>query len=245
MNGVRTIGIKNGGKMKTLCALLAVLAVALVFSGAVRPVAAQTSLQRTEEPQRYEEDLRKKIRDRVPLSSEERELALQQELRRRHEIDQKIARLLHGSLSSPTDRKPADYEKDFAELRRRGIDFARDKALEDIAAHVPMLLFLFKDSGESVSSWMVGVAKKLPSQPVAVIQLLTNIHDAYPESRHIDNMSAMHVFKDALSFQDYKNLMVRSVMVLESFDMKDEKSEKVRKQYIQKINDALATGKPW
>ena len=152
-----------------------------------------------------------------------------------------------GLLLYPTEQELAFFETASFGFRRNRAELARDKALEDIAANIPLLLLIRKDFGESFLDWVIPIAEKLPSQPVAVVQLATSIEDGYTGigQRYIDHICPMMVIEDAIPFSRYKNWMERSVAALESFAMKDTKAEKIRSVCLEKIKNELATAEQW
>jgi len=134
----------------------------------------------------------------------------------------------------------AEFEKDPWGFRWSRANLARDKAVEDIAANIPLLVVLRKDFGESAHlEWAIPIAEKLPSQPVAVVQLMTLVDNS------IDQICPRIVIEDTIPFSEYKNWMERSATSLESFTMNDEKAETTRRVCLQKIKDALSSTKPW
>ena len=148
-----------------------------------------------------------------------------------------------GLLPYPTKQELAVFEKDDHAFRSKRAELALDKALEDIAANIPFLLVLKKDFGESaLFGWAVPIAEKLPSQPVAVIQFMTNIAD---DEQYIIHMCPMGVIEDSIPFDQYKIWLERSVAALEAFTMTDVKAEKMRNYCLQRIKHDLATGEPW
>lgn len=201
--------------MKKIFLILPALAVLLVFSGAVFCRAANQTPS-----QQTEESWR---------------------------TEEKIDRKIHdGLLLSPTEQELAYFEKKHSwGVRRSRAELAHDKALEDVAANIPFLLLIRDDFGVSFLDWVIPIAEKLPSQPVAVIQLLTNIENQYPEQRYIEHICPRTVIEDAIPYSQYKNWMERSILALESFTMKDGKAEKVRKRCLRQIKAELSTAKPW
>ncbi|MCL1986211.1 MAG: hypothetical protein FWG59_07175 [Betaproteobacteria bacterium] len=155
-----------------------------------------------------------------------------------------VNRIKSGSVPYPTEQELAVFEEDSWGLRNSRAELARDKALEDVAANIPFLLLIRKDFGESFLEWVIPIAEKLPSQPVAVIQLMTNIAN-WNDGQYIDKMCPMAVIEDSITFEQYKNWLERSVTALESFTMHKTEAEKTRRVCLGKIKSALATTKPW
>ena len=120
-----------------------------------------------------------------------------------------VTRIRAGLLFSPTDQDLADFENGHWGFQATRAELARDKALKDIAANIPLLLLIRKDFGESFLDWVIPIAEKLPSQPVAVVQLATSIEDGYTGigQRYIDHICPMMVIEDAIPFSRYKNWM--------------------------------------
>lgn len=142
----------------------------------------------------------------------------------------------HGSADSDIVK----FEKDPWGFQWSRAALARDKALEDIAANIPALVLLRKDFGESAHlEWAIPVAEKLPSQPVAVIRLMTIADNS------IDQICPRMVIEDTISFSEFQNWMERSVASLESFTMNDADAETTRRVCLQKIRHSLSTTKPW
>lgn len=134
----------------------------------------------------------------------------------------------------------AEFEKDPWGFRWSRAGLARDKAVEDIASNIPVLILIRKDFGESAHlEWAIPIAEKLPSQPVAVVQLMTLADNS------IDQMCPRQVIEDTLSFSEFKSWMERAAASLESFTMNDAKAEITRRACLQKIRDSLSTTKPW
>ena len=124
---------------------------------------------------------------------------------------------------------------------------ALDKAVEDIAAHIPFLLLLRKEFGEIFHlEWAIPIAEKLPSQPAAVIRLMAISNETF---RHIDLTEIMcpwMVIEDTpIYFSQYKDWMERAVATLEAITMNDALEEKTRMACLQNIKDALTTTRPW
>ncbi len=132
------------------------------------------------------------------------------------------------------------FEKDPWGFQWNRAILARDKALEDIAANIPLLILIRKDFGESaLLEWAIPIAEKLPSQPVAVVQLMTLADNS------IDQICPRMVIEDTISFPEFKSWMERSAASLESFAMKDANAETTRRTCLQKIRDSLSTTEPW
>ena len=163
--------------------------------------------------------------------------------------EEENGRKIHdGLLLFPTELELDSFEKKHSwGFRRSRAELALDKALEDIAAHIPLLLLMRKDFGESFLDWAVPIAEKLPSQPVAVIQFVANLEDGYAGTgqRYIEHICPRAVIEDAIPFSEYKNWLERSSLVLEAFTMNDPKAERARSFCLEKIKEALATAKPW
>ncbi|MDR1241417.1 MAG: hypothetical protein LBM00_01325 [Deltaproteobacteria bacterium] len=159
-------------------------------------------------------------------------------------VEEKILRQIREELMPYPTRQGLAVFEDSGRYRWNRAELARDKALEDIAANIPLLLLLRKDFGESFLDWVIPIAGKLPSQPVAVVQLMTNIED-WNNGQYIDNMCPMTVIEDAIPFDQYKNWLERSVAALESFTMTDAGAENIRSRCLRQIKDELATAKPW
>lgn len=133
-----------------------------------------------------------------------------------------------------------EFEKDPWGFRWSRAVLARDKALEDIAANIPLLILIRKDFGESaLLEWAIPIAEKLPSQPVAVVQLMALVDNS------IDQICPRMVIADTISFPEFTNWMERSVASLESFAMKDVDADTIRQACLRKIRNSLSTTKPW
>jgi hypothetical protein len=198
-------------------AFLPVLAVLLVlFGAAFRSAAGQELDQRTEAQRAAEEDY------------------------------DKVERIRAGLVAYPTEQELALLEKNYHAFRGRRAELAFAKALEDIAANIPLLLVLKKDFGESALFWWAApIAEKLPSQPVAVIQLMVNIADWNTAEQYINHMCPMWVVENGIDFVQYENWLERSIAALESFTMTDARAEQMRNRCLRQIRDALATANPW
>jgi hypothetical protein len=154
-----------------------------------------------------------------------------------------LQKIRKGLLLFPTEQELAFVA---SRMSLDQAELALEKAVEDIAAHIPFLLFI-RSKFDAIAhlAWAIPIAEKLPSQPVAVVQLMTIVNDIFDYFDVTDHMCPRMVIEDAIPFQQYKNLMERSVLALESFAMKDAKAEEVRERCLLKIKDTLATAKPW
>jgi hypothetical protein len=134
----------------------------------------------------------------------------------------------------------AEFEKDPWGFPWSRAGLARDKAVEDIASNIPLLILIRKDFGESaLLEWAIPIAEKLPSQPVAVVQLMALVDNS------IDQICPRMVIEESISFFEFKSWMERSAASLESFTMNDAKAEITRRACLQKIENALSSTKPW
>ena len=150
--------------------------------------------------------------------------------------------LIFSSVAAYAATAPdfAEFEKDPWGFQWSRASLALDKAVEDIAANIPLLVIIRKDFGESAHlEWAIPIAGKLPSQPVAVVQLMTLADTS------IDHICPRAVIEGTLSFSEFKTWLERSAASLESFTMSDAKAETTRRACLQKIRNALSATKPW
>lgn len=112
-----------------------------------------------------------------------------------------------------------------------------ENAVGNIAGNSVFLaeLRLKTDAGSS-EYWEESVADQLPSQPVAVIQLMTRT--GIP----VERMCPREVIEDALSVEQYTIWKQQAVAALDSFIMKDLAEEAVRKACLREIQKSLTAG---
>lgn len=114
-------------------------------------------------------------------------------------------------------------------------EFILNGASQDISENISLFVSL-KKTLEGVSSlgWRIALGDKIPSQPVAVIEVLNLIeHD---EMEYI----CPRMFMEGSQNYEMEQWMNRAISSLSSFTMNDPKKESIRKECLEKIKKALA-----
>jgi hypothetical protein len=112
-------------------------------------------------------------------------------------------------------------------------EFIIEKSCEDIRSNMDVMLNIYKEIDAGIATaWRVSVAKKIPSQPVATVQLLSKA--GVKAGRY-----CLDPFFEADTIT-LKTWFENSIGALETFTMKDAKEEAFRCQCLEEIKSEYA-----
>ena len=119
-----------------------------------------------------------------------------------------------------------DFEEQI--IFNKKYEYIITKSCEDIRANMDIMLSIHKEIDAAIATaWRVSVAKKIPSQPVAVIRLLSKA-----------DVKAQRYCMDPFFEADeitLKTWLESSIDALESFTMKNSKEELFRCECLEEI----------
>lgn len=118
-------------------------------------------------------------------------------------------------------------------------NFIMDKASQDISSNISIWVKLKNElQGENALGWELILGDKIPSQPIAVIEIIsltkTDIASICP--RH---------FMEGSEYYEIERWMNRAIDTLNSFTMTDSSKDDIRKQCLLKIQIALENKENW
>ena len=93
--------------------------------------------------------------------------------------------------------------------------------------------------------WEILIADKIPTQPVAVIQLLAHMNNAMPDVIYVQKMCPRDFIEDTASYDQMVDWMERAATALEVFTMIDPREEAMRRACLEEIQKALADKETW
>lgn len=132
----------------------------------------------------------------------------------------------------------SDSEKAWNAEKRH--DFILDGAAKDISANISLWVDLQRESDAAFATgWAVALGDKIPSQPIAVIEVLS-----FMEEHIIDRVCPRQFFEGSEHYE-MEGWMKRAITSLDSFTMKDSKKENIRIQCLEKVKTSLANKDKW
>ena len=118
-------------------------------------------------------------------------------------------------------------------------DFVIQKAVENISDNITLLCRVLHELDEgSVAGWYVLTADKLPSQPVAVIELMV--------ASHVDVQDMCpRQFYEGTEHHVMEAWMRKAMKALSAFTMTDSRKDAIRRRCLEKIEIALSGKNKW
>ena len=118
-------------------------------------------------------------------------------------------------------------------------DFVIEKAVENISENISLLCHVLHELDEgSVAGWYVHTADKLPSQPVAVIELMAASHV------EVQDMCPRQ-FYEGTEHHVMEAWMRKAMRALSTFTMTDSRKDTIRRRCLEKIDIALSGKDKW
>ncbi|MDR0477948.1 MAG: hypothetical protein LBH14_08470 [Desulfobulbaceae bacterium] len=124
--------------------------------------------------------------------------------------------------------------------------FILNGAARDISDNISVWLKLKQTAdGGSGEMWTIVLGDKIPSQPIAVIDVLSLIpHDKIPLTDEIRDVCPRPFMEGAQEYE-MEDWMNRAIATLSSFTMNDPKKEKIRQECLANIKQSLANKDKW
>ncbi len=121
-----------------------------------------------------------------------------------------------------------------------------EKAAEDIARNMLFLIAVHAETDAATAeAWEIDIADKIPTQPVAVIQLMAHMHNELPDIIYAQKMCPRVFIEDTASYDQMIDWMERAAAALEAFTMIDPQEEAMRRACLEEIQKALADKETW
>jgi hypothetical protein len=118
-------------------------------------------------------------------------------------------------------------------------DYVIEKAAEDISDNITLLCSVLQELDEgSVAGWYVHTADKLPSQPVAVIELMAASHV------EVQDMCPRQ-FYEGTEHHVMEAWMKKAMKALSAFAMTDIHKDTIRRRCLEEIGIALNERDKW
>ena len=131
-------------------------------------------------------------------------------------------------------------------LQGKTLTLSIEKATEDISGNIPFLIAVHAETDAAVAKdWEILIADKIPTQPVAVIQLLAHMNNAMPDVIYVQKMCPRDFIEDTASYDQMVDWMERAATALEVFTMIDPREEAMRRACLEEIQKALADKETW
>lgn len=123
--------------------------------------------------------------------------------------------------------------------REKQQDFVIAKATENISENITLLCRVLQELNEGdVAGWYVQTADKLPSQPVAVIELMAasraEVQDMCPRQ-----------FYEGTEHHVMEAWMQKAMKALSAFTMMDSGKDAIRRRCLEEIENALSDRDKW
>jgi len=136
------------------------------------------------------------------------------------------------------------HAKDITPLDSRSYikmnSFILKGAAQDMSDNIPLWVRLRHtlDAG-SAEDWQIVLGDKIPSQPIAVIDVLSLT--PHEDIQYV----CPRPFVEGTQTYEMEDWMNRAITTLSSFTMNDPKKEKIRQECLQNIKQSLANKDKW
>jgi len=142
---------------------------------------------------------------------------------------------LFSNTSYAKDITPQDVENNI-----QINSFILSGASRDISANIPLWVHLRNTlDGASALGWAIALGDKIPSQPIAVIEVLSLTHRG-----DIERVCPRPFMEDS-EIYEMEQWMERAISSLSSFTMNSCQKESIRKECLAKIEQSLARKELW
>ena len=137
----------------------------------------------------------------------------------------------------PSHADPPDWQAIHDKEKQQ--DFVIEKAVENISDNITLLCRVLHELDEgSVAGWHVRTADRLPSQPVAVIELMA--------ASHVDVQDMCpRQFYEGTQHHVMEAWMRKAKKALSAFTMTDSRKDAIRRRCLEKIEIALSGKDKW
>lgn len=133
-----------------------------------------------------------------------------------------------------------NFDREKVINREKRFHFIFEGAAGDIANNIPLWLELEREAdGCFYTGWTIALGDKIPSQPVAVIEVLSFLaEDTVPKV-------CPRAFFEGSEIYEMEDWMKRAITSLDAFTMKDAKKEKIRQRCRELIQTSLDNKDSW